>query len=66
MIWEKQGLFLEFLPPYSLELNLIEILWHFIKYAWLNLTACKDFETLNSELDRVLKNVGTKYRITFA
>lgn len=64
--WEKQGLFLKFLPPYSPELNLIEILWRFIKYTWLNLTAYKNVETLNNELDRVLKNVGTKYRITFA
>jgi transposase len=64
--WEKQGLFLKFLPPYSPELNLIEILWRFIKYTWLNITAYKNFETLNNSLDHILKNVGKKYRITFA
>lgn len=30
--WKKQGLHLAFLPKYSPELNLIEILWRFIKY----------------------------------
>jgi transposase len=29
--WEKRGLFLKYLPTYSPELNLIEILWRFIK-----------------------------------
>ena len=30
--WEKLGLFIKYLPPYSPKLNLIEILWRFIKY----------------------------------
>ncbi|MDR2810274.1 MAG: transposase [Tannerellaceae bacterium] len=30
--WLKQDLFIFFLPPYSPELNMIEILWRFIKY----------------------------------
>jgi len=33
--WEKIGLVIHFIPPYSPELNLIEILWRFIKYRWL-------------------------------
>lgn len=32
--WEDKGLFIKRLPPYSPELNLIEILWRFIKYSW--------------------------------
>ncbi len=32
--WMQQGVFLHFLPPYSPELNLIEILWRKIKYEW--------------------------------
>jgi transposase len=28
-------LILKYLPPYSPELNLIEILWRHIKYRWL-------------------------------
>lgn len=39
---ETRGLFIYYLPPYSPELNLIEILWSFIKYAWLPFNAYKD------------------------
>ena len=31
--WEKRGLFVQYLPAYSPELNSIEILWRFIKYT---------------------------------
>jgi transposase len=30
--WAQRGLIIKYLPPYSPELNLIEILWRFIKY----------------------------------
>jgi len=30
--WEEKGLHLLYLPPYSPELNLIEILWREMKY----------------------------------
>ena len=33
--WVKRGLIIKYLPPYSPELNLIEILWRFMKYYWL-------------------------------
>jgi len=33
--WERLGLTLYFLPPYSPQLNLIEILWRKIKYEWM-------------------------------
>ncbi len=32
--WKKQGLIIKYLPTYSPELNLIEILWRRIKYDW--------------------------------
>lgn len=64
--WEKKNLFIKFLPAYSPELNLIEILWRFIKYKWIELTAYKSIKTLNDSVDNVLKNIGKKYRITFA
>jgi transposase len=62
----EMDLHIVFLPPYSLELNLIEILWHFVKYQWLNLDAYKSTADLNKNLDEVLKNIGSKYMITFA
>ena len=48
--WEEKGLFLKFLPSYSPELNLIEILWQKIKYQWLPFSAYISFSKLNSIL----------------
>ena len=63
--WEKRNLFLQYLPAYSPELNLIEILWRFIKYMWLPFSAYLNFESLQQSLEEVLRNVGKKYLITF-
>ena len=35
--WEKLGLHLLYLPPYSPELNPIEMLWREMKYTWMDL-----------------------------
>jgi transposase len=64
--WEKQGLVLKFLPKYSPELNLIEILWKNIKYYWLPFSAYLGFEYLKEALTNILINVGKEYRISFA
>ncbi|WP_286817950.1 transposase [Desulfobacter sp. UBA2225] len=37
--WEERGLFLYFIPKYSPQLNLIEILWKHIRYFWLSTSA---------------------------
>ena len=64
--WQKDDLYVKFLPPYCPELNLIEILWRKIKYEWLPLDAYLNFKTLTASLFDVLKGIGSKYRITFA
>jgi len=64
--WKKQGLRLVFLPPYCPHLNLIEILWRQIKYHWLDPEAYTNFQTLCQSVTDVLKQVGTKYRLSFA
>ena len=64
--WEKNGLIVKYLPTYSPELNLIEIIWRFIKYNWLPLSAYLSFKNLKKELQKVLDGIGSKYRITFA
>ena len=64
-LWQKRGLFVYYLPPYSPELNLIEILWRFIKYVWLPFSAYTDLASLKQGLEEVLVNIGTKYQITF-
>lgn len=64
--WKKRGLTVKYLPTYSPELNLIEIVWRFIKYQWLPLSAYSSFKNLKLELQYILDNIGSEYRITFA
>ena len=33
--WSNKGLTLCYLPPYSPQLNIIETLWRFMKYTWI-------------------------------
>lgn len=61
----KSGIFVRFLPTYSPELNLIELLWRKIKYDWLPLDIYGSYQTMCDGLFEVLKGIGSKYRITF-
>ena len=64
--WKEKNLMIKYLPPYSPELNLIEILWRFIKYKWLPFSAYLSFDTLVQEVENVLKNIGSEWIINFA
>jgi transposase len=64
--WKKQGLIIKYLPPYSPELNLIEILWRRITYTWLPFSAYACLNALIETLEDILSQVGSKYQITFA
>jgi transposase len=64
--WKAKGLHVKYLPTYSPELNLIEIVWRFIKYSWLPLSAYLSFKSLKDSLQNVLDGIGSKYQITFA
>ena len=64
-MWKKKGLDLYFLPGYAPELNLIEILWRFIKYYWLPFSAYLNFCALVEAVEDILVNVGSKYKIAF-
>ena len=64
--WEKEDLYVKYLPTYSPELNLIEILWRKIKYDWLPLNAYQNFKTMTQALFEVIRSIGSKCRITFA
>ena len=64
--WEENGLIVKYLPTYSPELNLIEIVWRLIKYNWLPLSAYLSFKNLKSELQKVLDGIGSEYQINFA
>jgi transposase len=64
--WQLKGLMLYFLPTYSPELNLIEILWRKIKYEWMPISAYRDFETLKNALREILFSFGKEYKIRFS
>lgn len=64
--WKKQNFYLQLLPAYSSELNLIEHLWRLVKHQWLALSAYQSAPTLTQQVLEILQNIGTKYRITFA
>ena len=61
----KCGVYVMFLPSYSPELNLIEMLWKKIKYEWLPMDIYGSFKTMSEGLFEVLKGIGSTYRITF-
>jgi transposase len=63
--WRAQRLYVIFLPPYSPELNLIEMLWKKIKYEWLPVTAYQSFQSLTDHVLNVLSGYGERYRINF-
>lgn len=63
--WRKQGLYIQHIPAYCPELNLIECLWKQIKYHWLNPLDFLTKDSLKVALETILAGIGTKYRITF-
>jgi len=62
--WEKKGLLLWYLPPYSPELNAIEILWKHAKYFWRRFLALSGLE-LQHEVDALMRGFGSEHTITF-
>ena len=62
--WMAQGLFLYCLPPYSPELNRIEILWKQAKYFWRRYISLKGQELVD-EIESLMKGFGTAFTINF-
>lgn len=63
--WCKEGLIVKYLPAYSPELNLIEILWRKIKYEWMPFSAYISLKKFAECLDNILVNFGSQYVIEF-
>ncbi len=63
--WRARGIELFYLPPYSPQLNLIEILWRFIKYQWIDFSAYNSFHDLVEYVENVIRLYGTDYQINF-
>lgn len=64
--WRDKNLHLFFLPVYSPQLNLIEILWRFMKYYWITLAAFTDWKHLVEYVKNVILFYGSLYEINFA
>lgn len=64
--WAKKDLHLYYLPPYSPELNLIELVWQQIKHRWLPLHAFRSAQDLWDELGTVLAAIGKTHKIEFS
>jgi len=63
--WRKKGMFLQFIPAYSPELNLIEILWKMMKHFWLQPKHYESMEVLKNAIIQMLQQYGKSYRISF-
>ena len=63
--WKERGITIFELPAYSPELNLIEILWRFIKYQWIKIDAYSSWQSLVLSVEKILREVGSKYVINF-
>ena len=61
---EEKGLRFYFLPPYSPELNRIEILWKKMKYEWLPFQVFTPQE-LEQAIDQISAGFGSEYKLTF-
>ena len=65
VFWEARGLFLFYLPAYSPELNLIEVLWRELKYRWLQPDDYCCAEQLFYQTTLVLGAVGGSLKVNF-
>lgn len=63
--WREKNITIFELPTYSPHLNLIEILWRFIKYEWIPIDAYKDWKTFVASVEKILKEFGESYVINF-
>ncbi|MCP4970650.1 MAG: IS630 family transposase [Arcobacter sp.] len=63
--WMNQGLTLLYLPPYSPQLNIIEILWRFMKYVWIDYKAYLNFDNLKEYIKTIFEKYGDEFIINF-
>lgn len=65
-IWEKRGLYLFFLPPYSPHLNIAETLWRMLKEQWIQPADYASTDNLFYAVNRGLAGLGKTHFINFS
>ena len=65
-IWEKRGLFIFFLPPYSPHLNIAETLWRILKGKWIRPQDYESTDMLFYATNRALADIGNELYINYA
>jgi len=63
--WKERQIEIFRLPTYSPQLNLIEILWRFMKYEWIDRRAYESWQSLVDFVEKMLKEFGQNYVINF-
>jgi len=63
--WQSKNLEIFYLPKSSPQLNLIEILWRFMKYEWIHRWAYKGWDYLVKYIDMIICGYGSEYEINF-
>ena len=63
--WKERNITIFELLPYSPQLNLIEILWRFIKYEWIEIDAYSGWESFVACIEKVPREFGKNYVINF-
>ncbi len=63
--WEEKGLSIFYLPPYSPQLNPIEMVWKFMKYYWIEFDAYLSIENMKNYVEKVMMGYGVDFKIKF-
>lgn len=63
--WKEKGLEIFHLPAYSPHLNLIEHLWRFMKYEWIEFSVYNSWDNLVKYIEKIVNNFGILYTIKF-
>jgi transposase len=64
--WQRRGLFVFYLPPYSPHLNIAETLWRKLKYEWLQPADYATTDGLFYRVRQALAAAGTSLKIRFS
>lgn len=64
--WQRRGLYIFFLPPYSPHLNIAETIWRKLKKEWLNPEDYLYKDKLFYSVNRCMASLGTTLNINFS